>query len=86
MTDAEDIPTLTDEIVDAEEYPMGVFKILELPPLPNTHIHLGDPPGDVVYHFHRDKPFTRFQVWMIGWCFGWRVEQDLPAEEPKNGH
>jgi hypothetical protein len=30
----------------------------------------------VTFHFHRVNPFTRFQVWMIRWCFGWRVEQD----------
>lgn len=49
-------------------------------PVCNTSIHFGDSvdsdAGDVTFHFHRVNPFTRFQVWMIRWCFGWRVEQD----------
>lgn len=60
------------------EIKFGGFKFTS----PNTHIHLsGRPPqadnsGDVVFNFTRLVPFTRFQVWMIKWCFGWHVEQD----------
>jgi len=48
----------------------------------NTTVCLGgkrkpgdDMSGQVCFHFYRRVPFTRFQVWMLEWCFGFGVEQ-----------
>ena len=41
------------------------------PPEPNTRIRMSDSASIII---HRNKPFNRFQRWMINFCFGWKTE------------
>ena len=44
---------------------------LKIPPLPNVELSFGERGGpNLLINYRRNKPLTRFQIWMFKICFG----------------
>ena len=44
---------------------------IKMPPEPNTELSFGERDGpNFLISYRREKPLTKFQIWMFKFCFG----------------